>query len=106
LFFLELVGGGFQAGRSVVEFFLSLAELDFELGLCRLGGRRITQHAVAVDIADLEFLRRHRRARQQCCRRDDAGGEGKQGLGSQRTYEGSHHQNAVPIWNWKRWILS
>jgi len=35
--FSKLVGGGLQAGSSVVEFFLALAEFDFQLGLRRLG---------------------------------------------------------------------
>ena len=59
----SLSAGRLQAARQVVEFLLALAELGLELGLRCLGGHGVAQHAVAVDVADLQFLRLSSRRR-------------------------------------------
>ena len=60
---LQLVGGGLErAGRRRARSFSRLRELGLELGLRGLGRRGLAQHALAVDVADLQFLRPARRS--------------------------------------------
>jgi hypothetical protein len=82
----------------VVELAFALAEFGLQLGLRRLGRRGFAQHALAVDVADLQFLRLAR-GRAIAAAGRQAGGQGLE-------FRERLHQNAVPIWNWKRWILS
>ena len=71
-FLLELVGRGLQPVRQVGQFLLALAELGLELGLRGLRGRRLAQHAIAVDVADLQLLRLRRVPATRQRGRDDA----------------------------------
>ena len=54
--FSSLSAAALSVARLVVEFLLALAELGLQLGLRRLGRCGLAQHAVAVDVADLQFL--------------------------------------------------
>ena len=89
--FSSLSAAAFRRARSSLSSRSRLAELGLELGLRRLGRGGLAQHALAVDVADLQFLRGHGGGRGQ---RDSAA------AASSLDGEGLH-QNAVPIWNWK-----
>jgi hypothetical protein len=60
---VELVGGGLQAARRSSSSFSRL-RTRLRAWPARLGRRCIAQHAVAVDVADLQFLRLRAAARQ------------------------------------------
>ncbi len=92
-FLVEPVGRRLQLPGGFLAFPLALRELGFELGLRRLGRRSFAQHPVAVDVADLQFLRlgAGRRHGQQC--------RGQRHLHGTGLEKGAFHQNAVPIWN-------
>src|SRR5574343_5121 len=82
----QLLEGRPQLGAGVVELGLALLELGLELGLGGLGRCGFAQDALAVDIADLEFLRL-----------SGAQGTGQGRHGQQGFHERGHHQKAVPI---------
>jgi hypothetical protein len=94
---VELLGLGAQRGVLVVQVLLALAELGFQLRLGLLGRLGFAQHALAVDVADLQFL---------SLGRDRDGGRTGQQQGEKQFHGTGFHQNAVPTWNWNRWILS
>src|SRR5689334_3669407 len=83
---VEPIARRLQLVRELVEVLLALRELRLELGLGSLRRRSVAQHAIAVDVADLQLLRRSRRARAG----DERGGE-------QRFDDVAVHQKAVPI---------
>mmetsp|Transcript_13957 Transcript_13957/g.38065 ORF Transcript_13957/g.38065 Transcript_13957/m.38065 type:complete len:520 (-) Transcript_13957:4331-5890(-) len=91
----ELFSGSTQLGLKVAQILLALAELGFQLDLGSLGQIGFAQHALAVDVADLQFLGLHGRGGHHHC-------SGQR----HRLQELAHHQNAVPIWNWNFSILS
>src|SRR3990167_4789051 len=97
---LELVGRGLELAGLLVEVLVALAEVGLHAGERGLGRGGFAQHPLAVDVADLQLLRLRQPGAGQQGRQADQGGGG-QGLQGHRD-----HQNAVPIWNWKRWILS
>ncbi len=59
----SLSAAAFRRLADVGQLLLALAELGLELGLRGLRRGRVAQHALAVDVADLQFLRLRRRRR-------------------------------------------
>ena len=55
-FAFKLVRSRFQLRGDIVEFFFTLAELLFKLGLRRFCGIRLTENPVQIDDSHLEFL--------------------------------------------------
>ena len=95
--FSQLVGGGLEPGcpgRSAR--FSRLLNSVSSLLCAAFAGVGLAQHAFAVDVADLQLL----------CRAAPRLPPANRAAAASVLDGEALHQKAVPIWNWKRWILS